>query len=66
MTKRVFLGPVANANVAALKDLSAREFLMMSILAIFTIGMGVYPKPFTDVIHPSVMALLKHIAISKI
>jgi NADH-quinone oxidoreductase subunit M len=66
MTKRVFLGPVANDNVAALKDLSAREFLMMSILAIFTIGMGVYPKPFTDVIHPSVMALLKHIAISKI
>ena len=66
MTKRVFLGPVANANVAALKDLNTREFLMMSILAIFTIGMGVYPKPFTDVIHPSVMALLKHIAISKI
>jgi len=28
--------------------------------------MGVYPKPFTDLIHPSVIALLKHIAISKI
>ena len=66
MTKRVFFGEVANENVAALKDLNTREFLMMSILAIFTIGMGVYPKPFTDVIHPSVMALLKHVAISKI
>ena len=66
MTKRVFFGEVANENVAALKDLNTREFLMMSVLAIFTIGMGVYPKPFTDVIHPSVMALLKHVAISKI
>ncbi len=66
MTKRVFFGAVANDNVAALQDLNAREFLMMAILAVFTIGMGVYPKPFTDVIHPSVMELLKHVAVSKI
>ena len=66
MTKRVFFGAVANDNVAALQDLNTREFLMMAILAVFTIGMGVYPKPFTDVIHPSVMELLKHVAVSKI
>lgn len=66
MTKRVFFGDVANDNVAALTDLNRREFLMMGILAIFTIAMGVYPKPFTDIIHPSVIELLKHVAVSKI
>jgi len=28
--------------------------------------MGVYPKPFTDIIHPAVMHLLEHVAISKL
>jgi NADH-quinone oxidoreductase subunit M len=39
---------------------------MMGVLAIFTIGMGVYPKPFTDVMHVSVIELLKHVAVSKL
>ena len=66
MTNRVFFGAVANEKVASLKDLNRREFLMMGILAVFTIGMGLYPKPFTDAIHPSVIELLKHVAQSKI
>jgi NADH-quinone oxidoreductase subunit M len=28
--------------------------------------MGVYPKPFTDVMHVSVDELLKHVAVSKV
>ena len=65
-SKRVFFGDVANAHVAELTDLNKREFLMMGILAIFTIGMGLYPKPFTDVMHVSVIELLKHVAVSKL
>jgi NADH-quinone oxidoreductase subunit M len=66
MTKRVFFGEVGNEQVAALTDLNRREFFMMGILAIFTIGLGVYPKPLTDVMHVSVIELLKHVAISKL
>jgi NADH-quinone oxidoreductase subunit M len=66
MTKRVFFGDVANAHVAELKDINGREFLILSLLAILTIAMGVYPKPFTDIIHPATIELLKHIAVSKI
>ena len=66
MTKRVFFGDVGNQHVAELTDINAREFLIMSVLAIFTIGMGVYPKPFTDVMHVSVIELLKHVAVSKL
>ena len=66
MVKRVYLGPVANDHVKALKDINAREFLMLSLLAIAVLYMGLYPKPFTDVMDTSVAELLKHVALSKL
>jgi len=66
MYKRVAFGPVANAEVAALRDLNAREFIMLSLLAIVTLWMGVQPKPFTDLTETSVDALLQHVSVSKI
>lgn len=66
MYKRVYLGPMVNEDVKALKDINAREFLMLSLLAIAVLVMGVYPKPFTDVMNTSVADLLKHVAVSKL
>jgi NADH-quinone oxidoreductase subunit M len=66
MIKRVYFGDVANDKVRALTDINAREFLMLAVLAIAVLWMGVYPKPFTDVMHVSVTELLKHVAQSKI
>ncbi|MDO9360275.1 MAG: NADH-quinone oxidoreductase subunit M [Polaromonas sp.] len=66
MFKRVYLGPVANDDVKALTDINAREFLMLSLLAIAVLWMGIYPKPFTDVMDTSVAGLLKHVAASKL
>ncbi|MCE2657725.1 MAG: NADH-quinone oxidoreductase subunit M [Rubrivivax sp.] len=66
MVKRVYFGDVANDNVRALTDINSREFVMLALLAVATLYMGVYPKPFTDVMHVSVTELLKHIAISKL
>ena len=66
MFKRVYLGPVANEQVKGLSDINSREFLMLSLLAIAVLYMGVYPKPFTDVMNSSVTELLKHVAISKL
>jgi NADH-quinone oxidoreductase subunit M len=66
MFKRVYLGPVVNDDVKALKDINAREFLVMGLLAAATLYMGVYPKPFTDVMDVSVAQLLKHVAVSKL
>jgi NADH-quinone oxidoreductase subunit M len=66
MFKRVYLGPVANDDVRGLKDINAREFLMLSLLAIAVLWMGLYPKPFTDVMDSSVAGLLKHVAESKL
>jgi NADH-quinone oxidoreductase subunit M len=66
MYKRVYFGPVTNDNVRALTDINAREFLMLAVLAIATLWMGLYPKPFTDVMQVSVTELLKHVATSKL
>jgi NADH-quinone oxidoreductase subunit M len=66
MFKRVYLGPVANDDVKTLNDINSREFLMLALLAIAVLWMGVYPKPFTDVMDTSVAELLKHVATSKL
>ena len=66
MYKRVYLGPVVNDDVKALKDINAREFLMLGFLAAAVLYMGVYPKPFTDVMDASVAQLLQHVAVSKL
>jgi NADH-quinone oxidoreductase subunit M len=62
----VYFGAVANDHVAKLKDINKREFLMLAILALFTLYMGLHPKPFTDVMHESVANLLSHVAQSKL
>ena len=66
MFKRVYLGPITNKHVRELTDINGREFLMLTLLAIPVIYMGVYPKPFTDVMHASIFELLRHVAISKL
>lgn len=66
MVKRVYLGPVANPDVDSLQDINAREFLMLALLAAAVLWMGVFPKPFTDVMHVSVSQLLQHVALSKL
>ncbi len=66
MVKRVYFGDVANDDVKALKDLNAREFVMLGMLAIAVLWMGLYPKPFTDVMQVSVTELLRHVALPKL
>ena len=66
MFKRVYLGAPANDDVKALTDINNREFLMLGLLALAVLWMGIYPKPFTDVMDSSVAALLKHVALTKL
>jgi len=66
MVKRVYLGPVTNDNVRKLTDINAREFLMLALLAIAVLYMGLYPKPFTDVMNVTVADFLKHMATPKL
>jgi NADH-quinone oxidoreductase subunit M len=66
MYKRVIFGAVANDHVKTLADLNRREFWMLGALAALVLAMGVWPKPFVDVMHTSVADLLAHVAKSKL
>lgn len=66
MFKRVMFGAVANSHVEELSDISPREFLVLALLALAVLGMGLYPLPFTEVMHASVNNLLHHVAQSKL
>ncbi len=66
MVKRVIFGAVANQQVAQLTDITLREKLVFVILALAVLGMGLYPLPFTEIMHTSVNDLLVHVARSKL
>ena len=66
MYKRVIFGNVTNHHVEELTDINLREFAILGVLAICTLLMGLYPQPFTEVMHASVNELLNHVNISKI
>ena len=65
MVKRVIFGAVANDHVAHLEDVGKRELVFLALLAVAVLAMGIYPKPFSDVMNPSIQELLRHVAQSK-
>lgn len=66
MVKRVIFGEVGNKHVAEMKDIGAREFSILAILAAAVLWMGVYPKPVTDLMNASVAKLISQTQQSKL
>ena len=66
MVKRVAFGDITNDEVRGMSDINAREFLILGVMAVAVLYMGIYPKPFTDVMHVSVEVLLQHVSVSKL
>ncbi len=66
MYKRVIFGAVANDRVAKMQDVGRREFWMLVAMALLVLGIGIHPKPVTDMTEASARALLEHVAVSKL
>ena len=66
MYKRVIFGEITNPEVKEMKDINAREFAVLAILAVAVLGMGLWPQPFIEVIHQAANDLISHVAQSKI
>ena len=66
MYKRVIFGPVESPGVAGLRDISKREFAILTILAVMVLWFGVYPYPLTEIMHTTVDQLLTHVTNSKL
>jgi NADH-quinone oxidoreductase subunit M len=59
MFQKLFLGPVTNEKNKVLKDLNWREILTLAPLIVFIFWIGLYPKPFFDLMGPAVDNLLR-------
>jgi NADH-quinone oxidoreductase subunit M len=66
MVKRVIYGEVANDKVAALTDLNAREFIVLTILAISVLLVGLWPAPLVDMMNVSIEQLVEQVGRSKL
>ena len=66
MYKRVIFGEIRNPAVKEMKDINAREFAILAVLAVAVLGMGLLPEPFISVIHQAADNLMAQIAHSKI
>ncbi|MFF2618236.1 NADH-quinone oxidoreductase subunit M [Kitasatospora sp. NPDC058046] len=58
--QRTMTGPVKD-GVRTMPDLKARELAVVGPLVALTILLGVYPKPLTDLVNPSVNATLSQV-----
>lgn len=66
LVRRVLYGEVANAHVAALSDINRREALVLGVFAIGVLAIGVYPKPLTDLMEPSIAQLADLLTATKL
>ena len=66
LVKRVVWGEVGNAHVAQLEDINPRESFVLGAFAVGVLLLGVWPKPLTDLMEPSIANLAMQIATSKL
>ena len=66
MIKRVLYGEVANDNVAKLKDLNHREFIVLGVLALAVLLVGIWPAPLVDMMNVTIEELIQQVGQSKL
>ena len=66
LVKRTIWGDVGNAHVAELEDINAREAFVLGVFAAGVLILGLWPKPLTDLMEPSIANLATQIAASKL
>ena len=61
LVKRVIFGEVGSKDVANLRDINAREALVLGSIAAAVLLVGLWPQPLVELMHASVDQLLQHI-----
>ncbi len=65
LIKRVVFGEVGNDKVATMKDLDAREWIVLGAFALAVLAVGLYPKPLIDLMEPAVLQLVQQLGLAK-
>jgi NADH-quinone oxidoreductase subunit M len=66
LVKRVIFGEVTNDHVAHLKDINAREALVLGAFAAGTLFFGIWPEPLTHLMDASVKHIVDQLMIVKV
>jgi NADH-quinone oxidoreductase subunit M len=66
LVKRVVFGAIGNEGVAGLKDISAREFLVLGLVAAGVLVLGLWPAPLADAMAASIEHLVGQVVRSKV
>jgi NADH-quinone oxidoreductase subunit M len=66
LVKRVVFGDVANRHVAELKDIDAREALVLGAFAVAVLLVGLWPAPLVELMDASIAQLAQQIVASKL
>lgn len=66
LIKRVVFGEVVHQHVAELQDVNAREFTILTVLAVAVLALGLWPQPLTDVMQASIERLVQHVLVTKL
>ena len=61
LMQNVFFGPVRKPAAGPIQDLSFQEALPLVILLVFSLAVGLYPKPWVDMVNSSVVPLIDHL-----
>ena len=59
--RRVAFGPMVKEALYSITDMDRRERMIFAPLVVMTLLLGVYPAVVTDIIGPSVKALVEHV-----
>ena len=59
--RRVAFGPMVKEALYSITDMDRRERMIFAPLVVMTLALGVYPAAVTDIIGPSVKALVEHV-----
>jgi NADH-quinone oxidoreductase subunit M len=66
LAKRIIWGEVTNPQVATMPDMDLREWIVLGTFAAGVLLVGLWPKPLTDLMEPSIAQLAGQLAASKL
>ena len=59
MFKRVFYGPITQANIEKLEDISPHQYIALSLMVIGIFFIGLYPQPLIKIMDKSIANLVQ-------